>query len=1018
MRALTFCLVLLGFSMLPAPAATIPHYINSSPFVGISNAIPQIDAVAFENRSLFEIFASVSSVDFFSPIARPFETYNTVNFTNTASGTMYGYPGFIFDTTYNTGVRRMGNWVNRGYIYGDVWMIIDATNIVNAGQGISTSMRGAIQMSGDNVNLSRSGLFTGGQEVGYSPYVSLHTRTNAFDEVTGELNVVDIYWGMGTNKVTLPLGISTPSVVSPRHTVQSRWGSFGGVNGFNNFQFGGTYNLTLTIPFGSLFGSLNTDNFGNYTVATYTNRIAETNFIHVVFYPTNSVTNGIFTTVTFPQNLNIQNATQIDNPGHTALVQFSSSYYDPTTLTTVTNYAFLEDDGAWLTNRFLAHNVSSATLRANQTQIPNTLLLTRESFLASETTFAAAAGYTNNFAFSPALFDSTDYVTNNPSIGYAAYRGSLTVGQNLYGGYTNAIPVGPRGLAGLPIDDITNYTGRVVIDAKKLNLDQVRVRAETAVIIHTDDLVGNKAPIIDAPLLSYDLKSTQPTLVVSNLVSRNASRLIGDVGAYSAQWVNTSTNGGSTNTYYFSMLIVDPYLTVTQGVVLQDLKLRGTNVVLHDTFNVGRSFVIDAKALTVTGSVTNGLNRDINAQSFLSVINFTNYGSLYASRDLNLGADRTTPYSNIVNYGTIDGGGVTLAADQFLNQSNVYAGYGSFAAYARSMRFLGSNSIYAYGDVILNAKDLYATNSVIYAGTSSSFGGGGMLVLNVTNSLSDGGVAASNTWYVTDGFSIAGKTLHGDLLGTTIYSTVAKFNEAVHYSEAHDAGVNPEGYTDNVAVGHLVLDGADFSSFRFSPSPGTTGRALYVDYLDLRNNATNYDDAITVDEGCVLYFANANISPKKLNHISNDRVRWVSTYAGPLSSTNVVYPGNITNVLNVALVTSSDLDSDNDGIANVNDPTPVWTAADINLSITLTNISKHIQVPLLSWNALNSVDSLGFQNYVTNSLEFVPDANHTVWTTLTNFTSPLAPPQWFTNHYLDRLGTNRLYRVRVHVQDP
>jgi hypothetical protein len=76
-------------------------------------------------------------------------------------------------------------------------------------------------------------------------------------------------------------------------------------------------------------------------------------------------------------------------------------------------------------------------------------------------------------------------------------------------------------------------------------------------------------------------------------------------------------------------------------------------------------------------------------------------------------------------------------------------------------------------------------------------------------------------------------------------------------------------------------------------------------------------------------------------------------------------------------------------------------------------------VPLLSWAVPKSIDSLGAQNYVTNSLEFVPNVSSTSWKTLTNYVSPVgAAGEQVTNHFLDLLGTNRMYRVRVHVQDP
>src|SRR5205085_10890000 len=102
---------------------------------------------------------------------------------------------------------------------------------------------------------------------------------------------------------------------------------------------------------------------------------------------------------------------------------------------------------------------------------------------------------------------------------------------------------------------------------------------------------------------------------------------------------------------------------------------------------------------------------------------------------------------------------------------------------------------------------------------------------------------------------------------------------------------------------------------------GQTGKALYVDYLELDNFATNYNLAFDISPDLTIYFANSNIDPFKLDHSTSGRLRWVSDFAGPLSSTNVSYPPSPAHPLttnsylfNIALVRSKDLDSDGDGI--------------------------------------------------------------------------------------------------------
>ncbi len=541
------------------------------------------------------------------------------------------------------------------------------------------------------------------------------------------------------------------------------------------------------------------------------------------------------------------------------------------------------------------------------------------------------------------------------------------------------------------------------------------MRAETSVAIQTDDLVGNKAPIIDAPYLSFDLKSTQSQLMVSNMVPPSVNRFIGDVSVWSSLWLNFTTNNlGVTNFYYTHVMVVDHTLSLTQQVTLADLKLRATNVVIADTFNVGRSFLVEAKNFVNSGNLTNLSGGDLGGANFIGILNFTNTGVISTTHNFNLGKDRALPYSTVVNYGTVNAAAMQIKTRQLINTNVLLSTSGSFEAQADSTRLENSSFIVSYSDLMLGGGDLYASNSVLSAGTF--LGGAGTLVFDFDGTVSDAGLVGSNLWVANNGFAIS-SVPKGDLLGTTIQSIAPVYQEVVHFSEAADLGVNPEGYTDNFAIGRLLLDGGSNSLFRFAPSPGSVGRAIYVDYLDLANYATNYADSITVDEGCVLYFANASIDPTKLNHLSSDRLRWVSTYAGPRSITNIV-AGPITNALNIALVSSADIDSDNDGVANVNDSTPVWTAQDINLTIALTNLSAHVQVPVLTWNILRSFDSGGFQNYATNSVEYIPSAGQTYWLTLTNFVSALGGAQSTPGHYIDRLGTNRMYRVKVHVQDP
>ena len=128
-----------------------------------------------------------------------------------------------------------------------------------------------------------------------------------------------------------------------------------------------------------------------------------------------------------------------------------------------------------------------------------------------------------------------------------------------------------------------------------------------------------------------------------------------------------------------------------------------------------------------------------------------------------------------------------------------------------------------------------------------------------------------------------------------------------HYWPARDFGATTNGFTNNLALGRLVLNGVGNNSlFRFF---GTgTSNALYVDYLDLQNSATNNDTALSIAPNLVIYFANASVPPAKLNGRHGGRLRWVSTYAGPNSFTNIFYASTMqTYTFNLPLAQATEL---------------------------------------------------------------------------------------------------------------
>ena len=84
------------------------------------------------------------------------------------------------------------------------------------------------------------------------------------------------------------------------------------------------------------------------------------------------------------------------------------------------------------------------------------------------------------------------------------------------------------------------------------------------------------------------------------------------------------------------------------------------------------------------------------------------------------------------------------------------------------------------------------------------------------------------------------------------------------------------------AGGKLTFDGGDRSLFRFS-GPGTNN-ALYVDYIEMLNGATNFNSLFTNAPNLTIYFANANVPVSKLDGAAAGRFRWVQSFTGPLRS--------------------------------------------------------------------------------------------------------------------------------------
>jgi hypothetical protein len=234
---------------------------------------------------------------------------------------------------------------------------------------------------------------------------------------------------------------------------------------------------------------------------------------------------------------------------------------------------------------------------------------------------------------------------------------------------------------------------------------------------------------------------------------------------------------------------------------------------------------------------------------------------------------------------------------------------------------ISTAAISSSADTEIHGSNVRLEQTTLAAGTP---GIRGALVIDASGSLSDGGLASSNLWSVTSGARISRRpAVMGDLMGTRIRSQANLFAQSLHIWAGQDRGVSPEGFTNNLALARLTLDGAKGTTFRFQGAGANN--ALYVEYLELLNfPLTNYEtSAVSIAPDFTIYFADSNVRPDKLDGIFGGRVRWVSSYAGPRTSTSFVYPNGLTYTFNSALVGIPDFDPDGDGVLNSADCTPV-----------------------------------------------------------------------------------------------
>jgi hypothetical protein len=961
----------------------------------IVNSAIQVNATNFINTGVWNITSPILP-------ALPYQTASTYNYTN--SGTMNCTIGWEFDHgPFPTGPRGWSaNFFNDNpgtisaldpsvtFIISQ--LLISATNIVNKGL-LSAGPNGLLILHGSGVNLTRSGL-----------EITALIGTGS-DNVAGQTNftpdtaVYDEYWRGGTNAFTF--------VGSPWTGTQ--------INAANLNHVGepcGVTNAGVVIgPLAPQAADSYTNTYGasllittNMDLQSFVTNIVYSNIVQQAIFVSVSDPN-IFPSVRFGPSLGVSN---IFLPMAAQLLTQSTNVVTGA-LQTSTIYV-VDDLAAVGTNGTLLQNtvLFPGALCQNPTFRPDSVVVSRLEpfdYAAGQNFFGVPSG---TFFYDPATF--SNLVVNGRADTYSAL-------------VDNLVSQPPAGFS------VTNVPGRVEVYADSLNLSKVRVSAAGEIIVQASNLVSSAGAAMDCQNLSYNLGSTNGSLNITNLAGQTVHRLNGTVNEWSGIWtnymVNVYTNNWMTNSATtnglppvqvsltnvtemdLAITVVDAGgLTEVVPVTVLNLILHSTNIVVSDTMTVGSTLLFDGQSLTIQGgiSVANTIQGWTSANA-PTLRYFTNNGDLEIPNSANFGNDGPTNYAVFVNTGTISAGSETINSDIFQSGGSQSASAGFFVTTTSGK--IENGSISSDQDVQFAASTLKFNNASITAGDQ--------LYFYVTGSLFDAGGSSGNVLTCNNGFDLAVKPATGDLLGTALKTITPMFASVEHFWPGLDLGASNIGYTNNEAVGQLILDEGFDTQFVFNPTGARN--AIYVDLLDLSKCPDFLDpEVLTINPNFVIYYAAVKLPssftvPPNTNGIAQEpeeylngqlggHLVWVPSFAGPNSSVDVLINGQ-TVLVNTALRYSKIIDSNTNGIPNFYDPNP-FDAPFVAQGALVQNNPPPAQKFAISWTAAS-----GMVYQVQYSTNYFP----AIWSPLLSYTNSAPTSVLVTVWDTNAPSGQRYYRV-------
>ena len=960
-------LALVFFATAGKSFAAADYYINDAivSYPGTEAYPPNISATNFVNNSDFTVNFTLQTFVTSLPL---YETWDTLNYTN--NGNMVANSGFLFDTqSSSTYLRsRAANFNNSGLVscgssnntsdpfggalssFGYDQCVVTATNIVSSGQ-IDTGVNGLIQLAGQSVELSQSllNIEGAGANVGGTAAAALNTN----------------FWSPGSSL----RGQTNSSAFFPISPFQLR-----------------LTNCTSYINFEGQDGT--------------------TNIFEAVFIEDDSGSN-VATTIYFGNSF--PNRGGVDNL--TATIQWAGSYLDPANNIIITNYLYLNDDyilGA--STNVLPISVPPVNFTFTESTTPEDFTGLPPATPGFFAIFSPTNTVTNYYAFGNMNLLASPDTNNLPNHSITNLPGRVQIYADNYLNLSNAQVTGENYMSLVSTNDFAGSGGAFIqTPYSDLNLGKTNgylyitntmeatlpfwggnVKAWTTAWYDSGTsnlyrilIVGSHVvPVISSQVQNLTLRNygsnnviISDTFNVMNSFYSDAQSLTLTTNppGYGATSIDGELNLEPVSIFWQSSVPNLRYLTNNGAIRMQNLMLFG----FPNLTNFGSSNIV----ITVT-NIVSGTNV---VSSLTNVVYTTNVVSYL--------------YNNaLINNGVFMDQGSTIYAGNFESSGIFSNGLGSFKLQSLTST-LTNGVLYAGGDVSMTASNLVTSNLVLQASRS--------LTLTATNLLTDSwtpGVTNFNVWSVGSssvgvGINMPIQPTNGSLLGTII-TLSAPTNQTVQNSWAgHDYGISAAGYTNNEAVGVLRMDAAS------SVIPGHNGvlvfnapgisNALYVDLLVLTNyaqngNATNNYNFpwLKINTNMMIYFAQATltnglsvaeaIDDQSKIGANGGRLRWVSSYAGYFSSTNVYYTnamGNVySNSFNTALAQSTEIDSDGDGLLNYLDPTPFFFAPEMNFTASVaTNNANSVKIQWATIpNATNFI-------YYTTSIPF------TNWLPFTNF---------------------------------